>query len=133
MYYVEEVLDKRFIAINDMVDTGQEDNEIVPFKSVPNEYYARGTSKRITALSGSFTGSFAPYGYQIDPENKQKLIIGSETAPIVKWIFQLSKEGNSTHQIARMLCKDGVLIPRAYRAKKKAKVSSFQQIGLAKM
>lgn len=128
MYYVEEVfpnLDIRFIAINDMVDTGQEDNEIMPFKSVLNEYYARDTSKKIrsskrtTALNGGFTGSFAPYGYLLDPEDKQKLIIDPETAPIVKRIFELSKEGNSTHQIARILCKDGVLIPRAYRAKKK--------------
>lgn len=128
MYYVEEVfpnLDIRFIAINDMVDTGQEDNEIMPFKSVLNEYYARDTSKKIrsskrtTALNGGFTGSFAPYGYLIDPEDKQKLIIDPETAPTVKRIFELSKEGNSTHQIARILCKDEVLIPRAYRAKKK--------------
>lgn len=128
MYYVEEVfpnLDIRFIAINDMVDTGQEDNEIMPFKSVLNEYYARDTSKKIrsskrtTALNGGFTGSFAPYGYLTDPEDKQKLIIDPEAALIVKRIFELSKEGNSTHQIARMLCEDGVLIPRAYRAKKK--------------
>lgn len=128
MYYVEEVfsdLDIRFIAINDMVNTNQEDNEIMPFKSVLNEYYARDTSKKIrssrrtTALNGGFTGSFAPYGYQIDPENKQKLIIDPEAAATVKRIFELSKAGNSTHQIARILCNDDILIPRAYRAKKK--------------
>jgi len=128
MYYVEEVfsnLDIRFIAINDMVDTGQEDNEIMPFKSVLNEYYARDTSKKIrsskrtTALNGGFTGSFAPYGYLTEPEDKQKLIIDPEAAPTVKRVFELSKEGNSTHQIARMLCEEGILIPRAYRAKKK--------------
>src|SRR5699024_3968624 len=90
-----------------------------------NEYYARDTSKKIrsskrtTALNGGFTGSFAPYGYLIDPEDKQKLIIDPETAPTVKRIFELSKEGNSTHQIARMLCEERILIPRVYRAKKK--------------
>lgn len=128
MYYVEEVfsdLDIRFIAINDRVDTDQEDNEIMPFKSVLNEYYARDTSKKIrsskrtTALTGGFTGSFAPYGYQIDPENKQKLIIDPEAAATVERIFELSKAGSSTHQIARTLCNDGILIPRAYRASKK--------------
>lgn len=70
-------------------------------------------------MTGGFTGAFAPYGYLVDPENKKKLIVDPETAPIVKRIFELSQQGTSTHQIARILCKDGILVPRAYRAKKK--------------
>src|SRR5690625_3338734 len=126
MYYVEEVfpnLDIRFIAINDMVDTGQEDNEIMPFKSVLNEYYARDTSKKIrsskrtTALNGGFTGSFAPYGYLIDLEDKQKLIIDPEAAATVKRIFELSKEGNKTHQIDRLLCEEGSINSKSLSSK----------------
>ncbi|MEF2738941.1 MAG: recombinase family protein, partial [Clostridia bacterium] len=127
MYYVEEIFpnnDILFIALNDDVDTRFDENEMMPFKSIMNEYYARDTSKKIrsvkktTALSGGFCGSFAPYGYVVDPENKRKLLVDSDTAPIVKRIFELSKQGNSVHQIARTLCEDGVLIPRAYRAMK---------------
>ncbi len=127
MYYVEEIFpnnDILFIALNDDVDTRFEENEMMPFKSIMNEYYARDTSKKIrsvkktTALSGGFCGSFAPYGYRVDPENKRKLLIDPDTAPIVKRIFELSKLGSSVHQIARTLCEDGVLIPRAYRAMK---------------
>ena len=127
MYYVEEIFpnnDILFIALNDDVDTRFDENEMMPFKSIMNEYYARDTSKKIrsvkktTALSGGFCGSFAPYGYVVDPENKRKLLVDPDTAPIVKRIFELSKQGNSVHQIARTLCEDGVLIPRAYRAMK---------------
>lgn len=127
MYYVEEIFpnnDILFIALNDDVDTRFEENEMMPFKSIMNEYYARDTSKKIrsvkktTALNGGFCGSFAPYGYRVDPENKRKLLIDPDTAPIVKRIFELSKLGSSVHQIARILCEDGVLIPRAYRAMK---------------
>ncbi|MCM0744391.1 recombinase family protein [Clostridioides difficile] len=127
MYYVEEIFpnnDILFIALNDDVDTRFDENEMMPFKSIMNEYYARDTSKKIrsvkktTALQGGFCGSFAPYGYKVDPENKRKLLVDPDTAPIVKHIFELSKQGNSVHQIARMLCEDGVLIPRAYRAMK---------------
>ena len=127
MYYVEEIFpnnDILFIALNDDVDTRFDENEIMPFKSIMNEYYARDTSKKIrsvkktTALNGGFCGSFAPYGYRLDPQNKQKLLIDEETAPIVKRIFELSKQGNGIHQIARILCEDGILIPRAYRAMK---------------
>ena len=73
--------------------------DIIPFKSVLNEQYARDTSKKIrspkrtTALNGGFTGSFAPYGYLIDPEVNQKLVIDTEIAlTAVKRIFELSKE-----------------------------------------
>lgn len=127
MYYVEEIFpnnDILFIALNDDVDTRFEENEMMPFKSIMNEYYARDTSKKIrsvkktTALNGGFCGSFAPYGYRVDLENKRKLLIDPDTAPIVKRIFELSKLGSSVHQIARTLCEDGVLIPRAYRAMK---------------
>lgn len=127
MYYVEEIFpnnDILFIALNDDVYTRFDENEMMPFKSIMNEYYARDTSKKIrsvkktTALSGGFCGSFAPYGYVVDPENKRKLLVDPDTAPIVKRIFELPKQGNSIHQIARILCEDGVLIPRAYRAMK---------------
>ncbi len=49
---------------------------------------------------------------------KRQLLVDPETAPTVKRIFELSKQGNSVHQIARALCEDGILIPRAYRAMK---------------
>lgn len=104
--------------MNDDVDTRFEENEMMPFKFIINEYYARNTSKKIrsvkktTALNGGFCGSFAPYGYRVDPENKRKLLIDPDTAPIVKRIFELSELGSSVHQIARTLCEDGVLIPR---------------------
>ncbi len=127
MYYVEEIFpnnDILFIALNDDVDTRFDENEMMPFKSIMNEYYARDTSKKIrsvkktTALNGGFCGSFAPYGYIVDPDNKRQLLVDPDTAPIVKRIFELSKQGNSVHQIARTLCEDGILIPRAYRAMK---------------
>lgn len=54
----------------------------------------------------------------VDPENKRKLLVDPETAPVVRRIFELLKQSNSVHQIARILCEDGILIPRAYRAMK---------------
>ena len=74
MYYVEEIFpnnDILFIALNDDVDTRFDENEMMPFKSIMNEYYARDTSKKIRsvkktmALNGGFCGSFAPYGYMV--------------------------------------------------------------------
>jgi len=44
MYYVEEIFPNNnilFIALNDDVDTRNDNNEMMPFKSIMNEYYAR--------------------------------------------------------------------------------------------
>ena len=38
---------------------------------------------------------FAPYGYVVDPENKRKLLVDPDTAPIVKRIFELSKQATA--------------------------------------
>lgn len=53
MYYVEEIFpnhDIQFIALNDDVDTRFDENEMMPFKSIMNEYYARDTSKKIRSV-----------------------------------------------------------------------------------
>ncbi len=39
----------RFIAVNDMVDSDEGENEIAPFKNVMNEMYARDISRMITS------------------------------------------------------------------------------------
>ena len=39
IFFVER--DIRFIAVNDGIDSAQGDNDIMPFKSIINEYYAK--------------------------------------------------------------------------------------------
>ena len=38
--------DVHFIAVNDGVDSNQEDNEFTPFRNIINEWYAKDTSKK---------------------------------------------------------------------------------------
>ena len=67
----------RFIAINDLVDSDEGENEIAPFKNVMNEMYARDISRkvrsahRIRGTSGEPL-SQPPYGYVKSPKNKKK-------------------------------------------------------------
>jgi len=49
IYFIENRV--RFIAVNDQIDTFVGDNEIMPFKSVLNEYYARDISKPISEIN----------------------------------------------------------------------------------
>lgn len=43
----------RFIAINDLVDSDEGENEIAPFKNVMNEMYARSASRAYSAADNS--------------------------------------------------------------------------------
>ena len=66
----------RFIAVNDMVDSDEGENDIAPFKNIMNEMYARDISKkvrsahRIRGNSGEPL-SQPPYGYLKSPEDKK--------------------------------------------------------------
>jgi len=113
--------DVRFIAVTDNIDTFVGENEIMGFKSILNEYYARDISRKIrsslrsSALKGEFGGSHAPYGYVKSPENKHRLIVDEEAAAVVRRMFQMAAEGRGVHQIARALSEDKILIPTMYK------------------
>ena len=100
--------DVRFIAVNDLVDSADGDNEIAPFKNVMNEMYARDISKkvrsahRIRGNCGEPLGQ-PPYGYIKDPLNKKKWIIEPGAAEIVREIFKMCIEGKGNETIARIL------------------------------
>jgi len=124
-YYTEIFFpdnDVRFIAVSDSIDTFQGDNEIMPFKSVVNEFYARDISRKVRsayrtrALNGEFTASYAPYGYRKNPDNKRQLVVDEKTAENVRRMFQMATEGLTPFKIASRLSKEQVLTPRAYTA-----------------
>ena len=98
----------RFIAINDMVDSNEGENELAPFRNVMNEMYARDISRkvrsshRIRGNSGEPL-SQPPYGYMKSPENPKKWIVDPVASLVVKDIFRLYLEGNGTETISRLL------------------------------
>ena len=118
--YIEMIFPEygvRYIAVNDQVDTANsESNDLMPFRNVFNEWYARDTSKKIRAVVQSkyakgerYNGS-APYGYIWDKKAKT-LIVDQETAPVVKQIYAWCMEGYGPTQIARMLTERNIPTP----------------------
>lgn len=119
----------RFISLYQQpIDTYKEphnaQNIAVPVQGVLNEEYARGTSESVRRTfdkkreKGLHIGSFAVYGYQKDPENKNTLIIDEEAAENVKSIFTWFLEGMSKNAIVRKLNDRGILCPAAYKKSK---------------
>lgn len=128
-YYLEKYFPAhniRYIAVNDGIDTfaNSSNNDMSPFKSVINDMYARDISRKVKSVidnkrsSGLFIGAFAPYGYEKDPLDKNKLVIDEETAPVVKRIFEMYIRGHGYTYIANTLIHEGVSSPLAYKALK---------------
>ncbi len=119
-YYLPDA-DVRFIAIFDQMDTETNpDDDIIPFKNILNEMYAKDCSRKIKAVvkakgnSGKHISSFPPLGYIKDPEDKEKWVVDEEAALIVKEIFNLCIKGYGPCQIARILTERGIETPTMY-------------------
>lgn len=111
--------DVRYIAINDNVDTLKSENELMAFKNIFNDWYARDTSKKIRAVFKAKGQSGKPlsypiYGYKRSETDKNLWVINDEPAEVVRKIFHLCIEGYGPTQIARILTDDGILTPTAY-------------------
>lgn len=109
----------RFIAVNDLVDSADGENEIAPFKNVMNEMYARDISRKVRSayrIRGNLGEPLSqpPYGYMKSPTNKKKWIIDPEAAEVVKDIFRMCLEGMGNETIAKELQNRKILIPMAY-------------------
>ena len=109
----------RFIAVNDMVDSADGENELAPFKNIMNEMYARDISRKVRSshrLRGNMGVPLSqpPYGYKKDPDMKGRWIVDREPAEVVRRIFRLFLEGNGVETIAHILQEEQVMIPLAY-------------------
>lgn len=98
----------RFIAVNDLVDSNDGDNEIAPFKNIMNEMYARDISRKVRSshrIRGDLGEPLSqpPYGYIKDPDNKKKWIIDTEAAEVVKNIFEMCIEGKGKDKTQRIV------------------------------
>ena len=97
----------RYVALTDNIDTflDNSNNDIAPFKAILNDMYAKDLSKKIrTALhtmqsEGKWVGGCPPFGYKVDPDDKNHLVIDEVEAPIVKRIFDMFASGVRINKI----------------------------------
>ena len=101
--YIELIFpdhDVRYIAINDSVDTAKSENELLAFKNIFNDWFARDCSRKVKAVlkakgqSGKPLSSHPPYGYRKSENDKNVWVIDEEAAAVVKRIFRLAIEGH---------------------------------------
>ena len=121
----DELEDIRYISKDDHFDSKTDDYDLIfQVKNLMNEAYAQDISRKVHSAiddkqrAGKFVGAFAAYGYEKDPEDKNKLVIDEYAAEIVRRIYQLRIDGVHVANIARMLNNEGVLTPYAYKISK---------------
>ncbi len=118
----------RFIGVADNADSESESYSTMRlFTSAYNEMYVKDISSKIRRTlaykreQGQFIGSFAPYGYQIDPDDKHHLIVDEETAPAVRLIFNMYVSGEGYRRIVQRLNDEGIVSPSEYKRQKGSK------------
>ncbi|MEA5010263.1 MAG: recombinase family protein [Angelakisella sp.] len=115
----------RFVAVADHVDTdikgGKKARQI---NGLINEWYLEDLSENIRMVfdykrrQGHYIGGFPAYGYQKDPQDKNKLVIDTEAAQVVRQIYQWCLEGHGKQYIANKLNDMGVKNPTKYKQQK---------------
>jgi len=107
-------------CVTDGVDSLNSNNDIAPFKNILNDMYAKDISVKIKsalhakARRGEFLGSYSPYGYLKDPNDRHHLVVNPEVAPNVKRLFDLAASGYGFSMIAKMFNAEGILSPGDY-------------------
>ena len=134
--YIEMILpdyNVRYIAVNDGVDTLRNDNEMMVFKNVFNDWYARDTSKKIKAVvnakgqSGKSLSTIPPYGYIKDPKDKNHWIVDEEAAEVAREIFHLCVSGYGPTRLANELQRRKILTSVEYAKSKGWPMRSVKQ------
>ena len=118
----------RFISINDSYDSndykGTTGGLDVVLKNIVYDFYSKDLSVKVTTAKrakmkrGEYIGGHVPYGLLRDPEDKHKLIIDPEAAPIVREIFECAISGMRLIDIARRLNEKGYETPARYFQRK---------------
>lgn len=122
--YLEQIfpfLGVRFISISDRYDSkdykGKSSDIEVQFKGLIADFYVKDQSVKVKAAvstrrgKGEYCCGSAPYGYQINPENKKELVIVEDEAEVIRRVFELTNQRYSKMEICKLFNEEGVLTP----------------------
>lgn len=117
--YLFPTIGCRFIAISNGVDTlvQSSNNDMMGFLNLFNEFYSRDTSKKVRAVKkayaeqGKFMACIPPLGYMRSDVDHNRLAIDTETAPLVRRIFEMRCGGLGYRSIAVCLNEEQIPPP----------------------
>ena len=120
----------RFIGLSDNADTeilGNKKSRQI--NGLVNEWYLEDVSNNIRSAfnskmkQGEFISPFASFGYEIDPNNSNKLLVDPVASEIVKNIYDLYLTGLGFTGIAKYLNAKEIPCPSLYKYRKGIKLN----------
>ena len=112
----------RFIGLSDNVDTNNiSSKKTRQINGLINEWFLEDVSNNIKSafrakmINGEYISPFCVYGYKIDSNNNNKLIIDDDVCDIVKKIFFLYLKGYGYMGIAKYLNDNKIPSPSYYK------------------
>ena len=104
--------------INEIEKSNEDDDLMIGFKGMFNDFYARDISRKVKAGLGQKQKEglviLPPMGYRKDPVTKD-ITIAEEPAEIIREIFNLYLQGYGFRAIARILNDEKKPTPRYYQ------------------
>ncbi|MBP3445438.1 MAG: recombinase family protein [Bacilli bacterium] len=120
----------RFIGLSDNADTDIAGNKKArQINGLVNEWYLEDVSNNIRSafkakmLNGEFISPFAAFGYEIDKNNNNKLVVDLDAAIIVKEIYNLYLKGLGYTSIAKYLNNKDIPSPSLYKYQRGSKLN----------
>ena len=121
--YIFPTYNIRFIALNDNVDTANQNSaamDMMPIVNIFNEWHCSSTSRKIRAVkeasarAGKYSSTFAPYGYLKGDDPNHLPVVEPYSAGIVKRMFEMRASGISPRHIADTFNDEGIMPPMDY-------------------
>ena len=115
----------KVISVTEGIDTTNENDDLlIGFKQIFNDFYAKDISKKVRAgirqkQKNSGLVPSLPFGYYLD-RNSRTVEIDNETAEYVREIFRLYVDGYGLTTIARLMNERGIRSPEYYQNRKLA-------------
>lgn len=134
----------RFIAVNDHYDSRDHAGSTTPidtaFQTLLYDLYSKDISVKVKTsvqnkcASGEYVFGQVPFGYEKSREIKNAVAVNEKEAKVVRYIFSLALEGNSSTQIARILNERGIptktQIRHPERTDKSGKVRAWDNVAV---
>lgn len=120
----------RFISLADNADTANKGNKKSrQINGLVNEWYLEDVSNNIRSAfnakmkQGEFISPFASFGYEVSPDDNNKLVVDPGASEIVKDIFDLYLTGLGFKGIAKYLNSKNIPCPSLYKYRKGIKLN----------
>lgn len=128
MEHIFPFMGVRFISVNDNYDSekcsGRMGEIDQSFRNLMYDLYSKDLSIKVKSSfsakkeRGQFISANCPFGYEKVLGDKHMLVIEEDEAEIVKKIFQMTMEGRTSSQIAKVFNKEGIKTPIEFKLEK---------------